>query len=1321
MAARRTARKESKPRQMRRPRRREAQLAFEALAIEGGLLSPDWLARVAALDAGGQGEADYRIPKGLQLRDEIGRYWRIAQAYWSDFAAGRASANPEVDQALSERFILTLLRESFGFASLATSNPMVIAERSYPIRFAALGGRVPVVIAPAGIGLDTLVPTFGDSGRRRSVFGLAQEYLNAAESATWGLATDGLTLRILRDNASLTRPAWIEADLARIFAEERYSDFAALWLLAHETRFGRADQQPTECALETWRDAGREEGTRAREHLRVGVEEALLVLGRGFLAQTENSALRAALQDGSLSTTAYFQELLRLVYRLIFLLTVEERGLLHPESSDASARRLYAEGYSLRRLRERSVRRSAHDRFVDLWEATKIVFRGGETGEPRLGLPALAGLFANDQCPTLDAAQLENRFLLMAMFRLSWLREESGLARINWRDMGPEEMGSVYEGLLELLPQVVNGARSFRFATPADSKGNARKLSGSYYTTDILVQQLLDTALEPIIEEVIATHPIGAADALLDLKILDPACGSGHFLLSAGRRIAGHVARLNSGGTPTVSGYRMALRKVVSRCLFGVDRNPMALELARMALWLEAMTPDAPLTFLDHHLVYGDALIGLVDLAVLKDGIPGEAYHPVQGDVKEVAKQLAKKNRDGLKEIERARKSGQLGLSFLDATVARQLKELEILPDETIEAVAAKRAALQRILADAQDWKAHPLALAADLMVAAFLAPKTDQTEKLVPTTSDVLAVLNGIAPSQATTNYARAVTRDARVLHWRLAFAQVFASGGFDVVLGNPPWDTLSPDAKEFFSQWDVSVRFQASDEQQATIDALLADPAIARTWEDHCHGLYSSVAFMKSSGRYTLFAPGNLGKGDFNVYRLFVETALRIVREGGSAAQIVPEGLYNGANCMAIRQEFFDHCALSSIFGFENHRHTWFPGVDTRAKFALYTARVPGKTDRFRVAFNIRNPAGLLAATQGGAIEMPVSLIREFSPDALALMEFGSQLDIDIATKMYGRHPKFCDETAEPPYRHYMRELDMGTDRDLFDGEPSGVPLYEGRMVAQFDHRAKGYRQGRGRQAEWEDLAFSDSSKSIQPQWFVPKTKIPEKLKQRYRRYRIGFCDVASPTNERTLVATVIPAGAACGHSVPTFEFEPTWEWAYLVWLAVANSFCVDYLARAKVSLHMGLALLDSLPFPRYTADSPQAEYIVPRVARLITTGPEMLSFWDQLAQDGWVAPRLQAEEMPGELEEEVRFQLQAELDSFVAKEVFRLTRAELSYILDTFPIVRKHDENLHGEYRTKRVILEIYDTMTTWIEASPTGSRVAHTPDPARDRHD
>ena len=318
-----------------------------------------------------------------------------------------------------------------------------------------------------------------------------------------------------------------------------------------ETRiaFGRPGEPPETCPPEAWREAGRQEGTRARDKLSAGFRQALEALGQGFLAHAANRQLRAALHAGDLTKERCFGQLLRLVYRLVFLLTVEERNLLHPKNASEPARRRYAEGYALRRLRDRAVRGSAHDRRRDLWEAVIVVFRGLAGGEPRLGLPALAGLFAPEECPDLDAAKLENRALLGALFHLAWLREPSGLVRVNWRDMGPDELGCVCEGLLELVPRITEGGRSFSFAGAGESRGHARKTTGSCCAPDELVQRLLASALDPVVRRTIDAHPERPAAALLDLAIVDPACGSGHFLLAAARRLADHVARLRVGGT----------------------------------------------------------------------------------------------------------------------------------------------------------------------------------------------------------------------------------------------------------------------------------------------------------------------------------------------------------------------------------------------------------------------------------------------------------------------------------------------------------------------------------------------------------------------------------------------------------------------------------------------------------------------------------------------------------------------------------------------------------------------------------------------------
>ena len=296
-----------------RGRAGDARVGFDALSIKGGLLGSEWLGKVAALQAAAQEPSDYRVPKGLQIRDEIARSWRIAQARFQEMESGRASGGEA--RALTERFLEAVLRDAFGFGSLVRANPMLGGERMHPVTFFGLGDRVPVVAAPAGAGLDTSLPELGDDQRQRSAFGLLQETLNASDAALWGLAADGLSLRIARDNASFTRPAWIEADLGRIFTEELYPEFATLWLLAHESRFGRIGDPPEDCPLEAWRDASRQEGTRARDKLSAGFRQALEVLGQGFLSHAANAALRSALHTGELTKERYFGQLLRLVYR----------------------------------------------------------------------------------------------------------------------------------------------------------------------------------------------------------------------------------------------------------------------------------------------------------------------------------------------------------------------------------------------------------------------------------------------------------------------------------------------------------------------------------------------------------------------------------------------------------------------------------------------------------------------------------------------------------------------------------------------------------------------------------------------------------------------------------------------------------------------------------------------------------------------------------------------------------------------------------------------------------------------------------------------
>jgi hypothetical protein len=1299
-------------------RQREAQLAFDALSIEGGLLSPDWLSRIAQLSAGGQAEADYRVPKGLNLRDEIGRYWRIAQAHWSEFSAGRASGADT--RALAERFVLALLRDSFGFMSLLSTSPLSIADHSYPIGFSALGGRVPVVIAPAGSGLTTPAPEFGEGGRRRNAFGLAQEFLNAEPNAMWGLVSDGLTLRILRDNASLTRPAWLQADLGRIFIEERYADFAALWLLAHETRFGRPDQPVSACALETWRTAGREEGTRAREHLREGVEEALVALGQGFLSHPENASLRTALQKGLLTKDAYFQQLLRLVYRLIFLLTVEERGLLHPKESPEAARKLYAEGYSLKRLRERSVKRSAHDRFSDLWEATKIVFRGVASGEARLALPALAGLFAKTQCPALDSAKLENRALLLAVFRLSWLREASGLARVNWRDMGPEELGSVYESLLELVPQITEDGRTFSFAKGGESKGNARKTTGSYYTPDSLVQVLLDTALEPVVRNTLAAHPERPVQALLSLTIVDPACGSGHFLLAAARRLAWHVARLQANGTPSEDEYRHAMRQVVGRCIYGADLNPMAVELCRVSLWMEAVEPGLPLTFLKSHIQHGNALLGTTPELMAK-GIPDAAWEPLEGDDKKTASALKKRNKSAAE--------GQRGLDSLwsklgdseSAQVARDIAELEAAPDADPDALAAKESKWQRIL-DSTEYRHQRFV--ADAWCATFVWPKQPGPLADAAPTNDLWRQIRD-GQGQAPELTAKTVTDLAaryHFLHWHLAFPQVFVQGGFDVVLGNPPWERVKLQEQEFFaSRSDEIANAPNAAARKKLIAALpFTNSVLWDEWSAASREAQGQSHFVRQSGRYPL-----CGKGDVNTYALFAEHNRAVLGPKGRAGFIVPTGIATDDTTKEYFGALVEGRQFATFFSFENEEFV-FPAVHHAFKFALLTVDRSGRSARADLVFFARQVSAL--AEPDRHFSLTPADFATLNPNTRTCPTFRSRRDADLNLALYRRAGVLWredDPDGNPWGLRFMAMLHMANDSGLFrtraELESAGwkragnrylldkrgmLPLVEAKMVHHFDHRFGTYegqseaQSNQGKLPELDEAAHANPELLTLPNYWVDESEVEARLEGRWERgWLLGWRDICRSTDQRTVIASLLPR-AATGD---TFLLAMPSVDPRLIAGLYANlcSFALDYAARQKVGgTHIKYHTFKQLPVlapAAYAASAPWApnesvrDWILRRVLELTYTAWDLEPF----ARDcGYEGP-------PFRWDSERRSLLRAELDAAFFH-LYGLSREDADYILDTFPVVRKTDMKAHAEYRTKRIILAIYDALSTALHS-------------------
>ena len=546
--------------------------------LEGVLFLPDHLQKALQGNAEGQSASDYAIPKGLDLKNEMSRGFQIAMSQWSVFKGLKARVQNlnqgEINQG-TKRFVKEFLHDVLQY-NVEDSADFKVEERIYPLSLRA--SKLPLIVAPFNLELDKADAAYavqGGSGSKKSPFQLAQELLNASVEDRWALATNGITIRLLRDSTTLTRPSYLEFNLEDILSNGRFAEFCQMWRALHYTRCLEKDG---ECIWDQWVKQGAEEGKRARESLSQNVINALMALGNGFVSNQNNEELREKLSSGDLSNEEFMRQLLRLMYRFIFLFCLEERDLLNTKGNDdelIKARERYQRGYALKRFTEQSLRRRFKNEYSDAWEAVRIVFKGLTDGEPRLALPALGGLFNVEQCPDLDKCHLSNQALLTAMNELRWDTVDGQTYAIDYKNMGSEELGGVYESLLELVPSINTELRTFDFvglSTDGSDAGNTRKMTSSYYTPDELVQSLLNSALDPVIEQKLKEAEQTGQDpeaALLSMTVIDPAMGSGHFCLGAARRIAMRLATLRSyGASPSPEQFRHALREVIDHCIY---------------------------------------------------------------------------------------------------------------------------------------------------------------------------------------------------------------------------------------------------------------------------------------------------------------------------------------------------------------------------------------------------------------------------------------------------------------------------------------------------------------------------------------------------------------------------------------------------------------------------------------------------------------------------------------------------------------------------------------------------------------------------------
>ncbi|MFW5709616.1 MAG: DUF559 domain-containing protein, partial [Chloroflexota bacterium] len=1133
---------------------------FTTIRTEGALLPPDLLQRISeGENIEGLTPASYHRP-GEKINEAINRSWNALQGAWANFKAAQERL-PEGDLGTTltrERWLLPLFRE-LDYGRLQTATAVEIDGRSYPISHG--WEHVPIHLVSYRVDLDTR--TKGVAGASSaSPHSLVQIFLNRSDDNLWGFVSNGYKLRVLRDNLTLTRQAYVEFDLEAMMDGEVYSDFVLLWLLCHQSRV--EGERPSDCWLEKWMKVAEDQGTRALDQLRDGVEQAIEALGLGFLDFHANAALRDKLTSGELNAQDYYRQLLRMVYRLLFLFVAEDRELLLNPDAPQDARERYVQFYSTQRLR-RMAETFKGTRHPDLFESLRLVMRllsgdasprpVGEGSGVRVGAGAGLGLvplgsflFSDRAVTDIIDCQISNQHLLTAVRALSLTYDQRAQVyrTVDYKNLGSDELGSIFESLLELHPQINVPARRFALSTAA---GNERKTTGSYYTPESLVHALLDSALNPVLDEAVKgksphpksfsqgekdlsaggqvpgeqdflrrgtkdadrfekiaseamvqisrelrqrqtpaeellwealrnrrlnglkfrrQHPIAdtqyvvdflcyearliveidggihhqqkqtdhirqtaiealgyrfirftnedisndlqwvlaniahaailpsplgrragdegqtAEQRILDLKVCDPACGSGHFLIAAANRMAKALAFVRTGEEePTPSAIQEAKRDIISHCIYGVDINPMAVELCKVNLWMEALEPGKPLSFLDHRILVGNSLLGTTP-KLMAGGIPDDAFSPIEGDDPKYVSTMKKVNKQERKDRGTGQRSmfEMIELPANYGYLTEAMHALDDTPDDTLDAVRRKEAQYAALASDPEYVKAR---LLADAWCAAFVWEKKSphpksfsQGEKdLQGDTNHPLRHLGeggrgdeGITPPppltdllyrrmeenplaenlQSVREYVVELKERYQFFHWHVAFPDVFSvpedmqhaqneqtgwHGGFDCVLGNPPWERIKIQEKEWFAERapEIAAAPNAAARRRMIAELAENDLYLLQAFADDKRKAEGESHFVRVSGRFPL-----TGRGDVNTYTIFAETSRHIINGTGRVGMIVPSGIATDSTTQYFFADVMESKSLVSFYSFENEEFL-FPSVHHAFKFALLT----------------------------------------------------------------------------------------------------------------------------------------------------------------------------------------------------------------------------------------------------------------------------------------------------------------------------------------------------------------------------------------------
>ncbi len=1203
-------------------------------------------------------------------------------------------------------------------------------------------------------------------------------YLRRSDDLTagknrWGILTNGAHWRIYYSGARLVSEDYFELNLAAILnIENNNEEISSLetaerrhWLKVFLLIFRRESFLPDAADERTYHQRAIAEGYYYQERVAASLSE--VVFQRVFPDIV--SAIATSAVDKPLHEVR--DAALVLLYRLLFILYAEDRNLLPVRDSRY-------DDYALRNIRDDiHQRKDAHDVFSvtisRYWTAFDDLCRAIDIGDDSIGLPPYnGGLFDRQLTPLLDEVRLGDAVMADVIDALSFERTERGRRYINYRDLGVQQLGSIYERLLER--EVVRDGDMLTVRPNIF----ARKDSGSYYTPDDLVSLVIEETLKPLIQQYqnefdkVASELesskgqpeqlqgklklLDPATKILKLRVCDPAMGSGHFLVNlvdylsdqviasiaeAEARWKDYISPLSwrideirytivgNAETrhwifdPTQLDDRHIIRRIVlKRCIFGIDKNPLAVELAKVSLWLHTFTAGAPLNFLDHHLRCGDSLFGNwvsnAETEARRNGSPLFLNKPLKKALESAeSMQLIEGLSDA--EIAEAHKSARLykGVkretaplnAFLSVLLAFQWLNLRDRKEKS-----AYYAYLDGIFGDPIEI-AHTetFELSEDNHADSELG---DQFARLFDSVMDLIEA--------------------ERFFNWQVAFPGIWSdwnkvelTGGFDAIIGNPPWDRMKLQQVEWFSarRSEIALQTRAADRKRMIKELETLEDPLAQEFDLASKHIAAAMRMARKGGDYPF-----LSKGDLNLYSLFVERAMKLIKPDGIIGLLVPSGIAADKTAADFFKGVSTEGRLKSLLDFENKK-IFFPEVDSRFKFSVFVAGRQSLPSHAQCGFFLHDVSEIKDPNR--CFPLSATDFARVNPNTGTAPIFRTRRDAEITSAIYSRLPVLVDHSSGESIKmwtvQYSRMFDMTNDSHMFRtrteleenegaypiggnrfNSPSGewVPLYEGKMVQAYDHRAASivlnpsnlYRPAQPERASLEQ--HQDPMWLPSPQYWV-STNLPSFPDA---TWMLAIKDVTAPTNIRSVISALLP-GYGAGNTLPVLYPKDNGKVNTVLLLANLNSIPLDYVARQKIQgQHLNLFVIEQFPvvppdtYKKVFFGNQSAESIVREaVLELSYTAHDMAPFARDL---GYVDETTGEVLPPFQWDEERRLSLRAKLDAIYFHLYGIEDRNDINHIFSTFPIAEREETKKWGHYRSR-------DLCLAWLNALAAGDMEAH----------